>query len=223
VFHIGLAEKYMKQYAGRVPLVVKLNGKTNVPSDDASFSPLTGTVEDAVRLGADAVGYTLYVGSPAQDRDIAQFCEVRREAERYGMPVIMWAYPRGSAIKTKGGQDSPYAIEYAARVACEVGADVVKINYPKVDFPTKGDQPKPYNTLDLTEAEAVHRAIQAAGKTLVVFSGGSKLGTEDMLSKVRMGMEAGATGLIFGRNMWQRPMDEALDVSRRVTEIMRGV
>lgn len=223
VFHIGLAEKYMKQYAGRVPLVVKLNGKTNVPSDDASFSPLTGTVEDAVRLGADAVGYTLYVGSPAQDRDIAQFCEVRRKAERYGMPVIMWAYPRGSAIKAKGGQDSPYAIEYAARVACEVGADVVKINYPKVDFPTKTDQPKPYNTLDLTETESVHRAIQAAGKTMVVFSGGSKLGTEDMLSKVRMGMEAGATGLIFGRNMWQRPMDEALDVSRRVTEIMRGV
>jgi class I fructose-bisphosphate aldolase len=223
VFHIGLAEKYMKQYAGRVPLVVKLNGKTNVPSDDSSFSPLTGTVEDAVRLGADAVGYTLYVGSPAQDRDIAQFCEVRREAERYGMPVIMWAYPRGSAIKAKGGQDSPYAIEYAARVACEVGADVVKINYPKVDFPTKGDQPKPYNTLDLTETESVHRAIQAAGKTMVVFSGGSKLGTEDMLSKVRMGMEAGATGLIFGRNMWQRPMDEALDVSRRVTDIMRGV
>ncbi len=223
VFHLGLAEKYMKQYAGRVPLVVKLNGKTNVPNDDASFSTLTGTVEDAVRLGADAVGYTLYVGSPAQDRDIAQFCEVRREAERFGIPVIIWAYPRGSAIKAKGGQDSPFAIEYAARVACEVGADVVKINYPKVDFPTKGDQPKPYNTLNLTEAEAVQRAVRAAGKTLVVLSGGSKLGTEDMLGKVRMGMEAGANGLIFGRNMWQRPMDEALDVSRRVTDIMRSV
>lgn len=220
VFHIGLAEKYMKRYAGKVPLVLKINGKTNIPSDAQAFSSLTGTVEDAVRLGADAIGYTLYVGSPSQDVDIQQFNDVRREAERYGMPIIMWAYPRGEAVKGKGGQDSLYAIDYAARVACELGADVVKINYPKVDKPTP-DAPKPYNTLEVTEEEAVRRVVQSAGRTLVLFSGGSKVSDEDLINKARLGMEAGATGLIFGRNMWQRPMEEALAVTSRVKDMMR--
>lgn len=223
VFHIGLAEKYMKKYAGKVPLVLKVNGKTNLPPDDQAFSSLTSTVEDAVRLGADAIGYTLYVGSPSQDIDIAQFNEVRKDAERYGMPIIIWAYPRGAAIKAKGGQDSPYAIEYAARVACEVGADVVKINYPKVDAPSIADSPKPYNTLKLTEEEAVRRAVAAAGKTMVVFSGGSKVSDEHLVNNARLAMDCGAAGLIFGRNMWQRPMNEALDVSRRVGEMMRSL
>lgn len=222
VFHIGLAEKYMKPYAGRIPLILKLNGKTNVPSDDDAFSACTGTVEDAVRLGADAVGYTLYVGSPSQDADIAQFHEIRREAERYGLPSIIWAYPRGAAIKAKGGQDTPYAIEYAARVAMEVGADIVKINFPNVQALGIPDSPKPYNTLQLTEKEATRRAVKAAGKTFVIFSGGSKVSDEKMLHHVRLGMEAGATGMIFGRNMWQRPMDVALAVTRQASEIIRS-
>ena len=94
--HVGLAEKYQKAYAGRVPLLLKVNGKTNLPSDDEAFSPLTSSVEDAVRLGADAVGYTLYVGSPAQEMDIAQCNEVRRDCDRFGMPLVIWAYPRGA-------------------------------------------------------------------------------------------------------------------------------
>ena len=128
--HIGLAEKYHAQYAGRVPLVLKVNGKTNIPPDDEAFSSMTSSVEDAVRLGADAIGYTLFVGSPSQDVDIAQANEVRRECERYGMPMIIWAYPRGSAMKSKGGIDSLYAVDYAARVACEAGCDIVKLNEP---------------------------------------------------------------------------------------------
>jgi class I fructose-bisphosphate aldolase len=220
VFQIGLAEKYMKAYAGKLPLVLKLNGKTNIPPDDEPFSPLTSSVEDAVRLGADAVGYTLYVGSAAQAIDIEQFNTVRRDADRYGMPVIMWAYPRGSSVKARGGQESPYAIEYAARVACELGADIVKINYPKVDTPSITSSPKPYNTLKLTQEEAVRRAVVAAGKTMVVFSGGSKVSDDELLHMARMGLDAGAAGLIFGRNMWQRPMDEALAVSKSIREMM---
>ena len=100
--HIGLAEKYQQKYAGRVPLLLKVNGKTNIPPDDDAFSPMTSSVEDAVRLGADAVGYTLYVGSPAQDLDIAQCNEVRRECDRYGMPLVMWAYPRGVGGQSQG-------------------------------------------------------------------------------------------------------------------------
>ena len=223
VFHIGLAEKYMKDYAGRVPLVLKINGKTNIPPDDESFSPLTGSVEDAVRLGADAIGYTLYVGSPAQDMDIQQFNEVRREAERFGIPVIMWAYPRGSAIKAKGGQDSLYAIDYAARVACELGADVVKINFPKIDEDKMAQYPKPYNTLKEDFEAGVRRVVQSAGRTMVLFSGGSKVGDDDLMEKARIAIECGGTGLIFGRNMWQRPMDNALSITARVKAMMQSI
>src|SRR5690349_23875019 len=95
---IGLAEKFYWEYAGEVPLVLKLNGKTDIPSDAAALSPLNATVEDAVRLGADAVGYTLYVGTPAQPADFEQYRKVREDAQRLGMPLIVWSYPRGEAI-----------------------------------------------------------------------------------------------------------------------------
>ncbi len=220
-YHIGLAEKYHKQYAGRVPLVLKINGKTNVPPDDESFSPLTSSVEDAVRLGASAVGYTLYVGSPAQDIDIAQANEVRRECERYGMPLIVWSYPRGSAIKAKGGQDSLYAVDYAARVACEIGADIVKINVPKAEEATAA-APKPYNTLTMSEADGLRKVVKSAGRTLVLVSGGSKMGDDDTIHKARLAMETGCVGLIFGRNMWQRKWDDAIAMSTRMHEMMKG-
>jgi class I fructose-bisphosphate aldolase len=220
VFHIGLARKYMHKYAGKVPLVLKLNGKTNVPSEAQALSAQTATVEEAVALGADAVGYTLYVGSPRQDEDFVQFMEIRNECERLGMPLIMWAYPRGEAIDAKGGRDSLYAIDYAARVACELGADVVKLNEPKLGGEKDSAQPKPYNELQMSDQEALNKIVASAGRTLVLISGGSKLGDDDLLRKAEMCMKAGATGLIFGRNMWQRPWDEALAATARIKEMM---
>lgn len=222
VFHIGLATKYMPKYAGKVPLVLKINGKTNIPSDDNAFSALDATVEDAVRLGAEAIGYTLYVGSSSQDRDFAQFNQVRQDAEKYGMPIIVWAYPRGSAVKAKGGVDSLYAIDYAARVALELGADIVKLNVPEHDNIPAG-QPKPYDTLNLGYAGSVNKVVNSAGRAMVLFSGGSKLDDNDLLTKARTTMENGATGLIFGRNLWQRPMNEAIDITHKIVEIMKSV
>jgi class I fructose-bisphosphate aldolase len=219
-FQVGLAEKYISEYAGRVPLVLKLNGKTSIPSDEEPFSPLNATVEDAVRLGADAVGYTLYVGSPAQDRDLAQFREVRREAERLGMPVIMWAYPRGRYVESKGGKNSLFAIDYASRVACEVGADMVKLNMPKVDEETMKKSPEPYRSMNISFADAMKRIVASAGKTLVLISGGDLKDEADLLEKVRVCMEAGATGLIFGRNMWQRKFADALSVTGKIRELI---
>lgn len=220
VFHIGLAQKYLREFAGQVPLILKLNGKTAIPSDEEPFSSLTGTVEDAVRLGADAIGYTLYVGSPRQAEDIRQFQEVRREAERLGMPVIMWAYPRGRAIEAKGGRDSLFAVDYAARVACELGADVVKINFPMIDKERRNLYPKPYDTLDLSPEDCIRKVIRSAGRTFVLVSGGSKVGDDELIAKVKMSMDAGASGIIFGRNMWQRPYEEALKITRKVREIL---
>jgi len=218
--HYGLAAKYLRDYAGDIPLILKINGKTNIPSDDEALSPLTATVEDAVRLGADAVGYTLFVGTPRQDEDILQLMDVRSECDRYGMPLIVWSYPRGSAINAKGGRDSFYAVDYAARLAEELGADIVKVNFPKLNPEQDSACPKPYNTLKVDEVEAFKQVVHSAGRTLVLVSGGSKIGDEDLLNKVRMSFEAGATGLIFGRNMWQRPLKEALALTEKVKKIM---
>jgi class I fructose-bisphosphate aldolase len=218
--HIGLATKYFHEYAGEVPLILKLNGKTAVPPDTQAFSPLTGSVEDAVRLGADAVGYTVYVGSPAQDRDFAQFAQVRSDAMRFGMPVIVWAYPRGESISKKGGKESLYAVDYAARVALELGADIVKLNYP-VRSEKDADSPAPYNTLNLSPEEAFRKVVVSAGRALVLVSGGEKVGDAELLHKVRSSMDAGATGIIFGRNLWQRPRAEALVLTRELHAIFR--
>jgi fructose-bisphosphate aldolase, class I len=221
VFQYGIAEKYMDRYAGEVPLVLKLNGKTEIPSDKSPISPCIASVEDAVRLGADAVGYTLYVGSPLQAEDFEQFRKVRSDAERYGMPVIVWAYPRGEAIEAKGGRDSLYAVDYAARVANELGADIVKVNVPSINPEKDAAAPKPYNTMQVSREEAVRMVVESAGRTLVLFSGGEMQGEGSVIDKARIGMDSGATGLIFGRNIWQRPFDEALALSKQILDMMR--
>ncbi|MHA1653495.1 MAG: class I fructose-bisphosphate aldolase [Candidatus Thorarchaeota archaeon] len=218
--HLGLAEKYARPFAGRVPIVLKINGKTRIPPDTHALSAMTASVEDAVRIGADAIGYTLYVGSPNQHADFMQFRRVKADADRYGMPIILWAYPRGEAVERKGGRDSLYAIDYAARVACELGADVVKLNVPVDDHKRRKDQPEPYTSLSLSLEERVRKVIESAGKTLVIFSGGHKISDEELFRRARVCMEQGAAGLIFGRNIWQRPWDEALRVTEELKRII---
>ncbi|MGL5810888.1 MAG: class I fructose-bisphosphate aldolase [Nocardioides sp.] len=214
---IGLAEKFFWEYAGELPLVLKLNGKTEIPSDAAALSPVNASVEDAVRLGADAVGYTLYVGTPSQEADFAQFRRVRADAVRWGMPLIVWAYPRGSAIEAKGGRDSFYAVDYAARVASELGADVVKLTFP---HPAKVEGvPVPYRT-EVGAEDAVRAVVRSANRSLVLISGGSKAGDDTMLAKARQSMEAGATGLIFGRNVWQREHAASLKFAGQLRAIL---
>jgi class I fructose-bisphosphate aldolase len=217
VLQIGLAEKFFWEYAGEIPLVLKLNGKTDIPPDGEALSTVHASVEEAVRLGADAVGYTLYVGSPAYDADFREYRHVRQEAARLGMPLIVWAYPRGSAIAAKGGNDSFYAVDYAARVASELGADVVKVNFP---HPEKhGSGYGEYDT-DLSTQAAIDAVVRSANRTLVLVSGGSHAGDDVMLEKARESMEAGATGLIFGRNVWQRDHDESLRLVSQLRNIL---
>ncbi|MET9021517.1 fructose-bisphosphate aldolase [Actinopolymorpha sp. NPDC004070] len=204
---IGVAEKFYWDYAGEVPLVLKLNGRTEIPAADHPLSPLNADVADAARLGADAVGYTLYVGSPAQEEDFAQFRKVREDAHHYGLPLIVWAYPRGSAVDAKGGKDSFYAVDYAARTATELGADIVKVNFPHPEH-RKGARAE-YDT-DVSPSQAIEAVVRSAARTYVLVSGGEKADDAEMLDKARMAMDAGALGLIFGRNVWQRPCEESL-------------
>ncbi len=205
--HAGLAEKFYWEFAGEVPLILKLNGKTDIPSDEAALSPMISTVEEAVALGADAVGYTLYVGSPSQVEDFGQLRSVRADAVRFGMPLIVWAYPRGSAIVAKGGMDSFYAVDYASRVASEIGADMVKVNFPRAAKRVGVRQE--YDAV-FTEQHAIDAVVRSANRSLLLVSGGEKLGDDAMLEKARLSMEAGATGLIFGRNVWQRTHLESM-------------
>ena len=217
---IGLAEKYYPDYAGQVPLLLKVNGKTDVPSSDDALSTTNASVEDAVRLGADAVGYTLYVGSPRQDLDLHQLKGVREDCDRYGMPLVIWAYPRGGALDKKGGQHTFYAIDYAARMAMEMGADVVKLNLPKIDAEKDKLTPAPYNELEVSQEEAVRHVVASAGRSLVVLSGGSRIDDEQLLGQTRHIMEAGGSGVIYGRNVWQREWSEAVEVIEQIKEIM---
>ena len=215
---IGLAEKYLGGQEGRVPLILKLNGKTNIADDAEATSPCFASVEDAVRLGADAVGYTLYVGSPRQGEEIRQYGRVRQDCERFGMPIVLWAYPRGRDIEAKGGKGTLYAQDYAARVAEEMGADAVKLHEPAAE---PGETPEPYRSLREDAPARLRRVVRSAGRTLVLFSGGVKQDDDAaVLRKVRLYMECGATGVMFGRNMWLRPMDQALALTRKVHALL---
>lgn len=223
----GLANKYVGRYAGAVPLILKINGKSEIPSANAPRSPLTARVEDAVRIGADAIGYTLYFGSAQQETDFENFSQVRLEAERAGLPVVVWAYPRGEHIDAKGGRDSIYAIDYAARVACELGADVIKVNYPVQNAdgsvgPVAG-APKPYDSMVWPDmGSALRQVLSSAANSMVIMSGGSRVGDDELLERVELSMEAGATGFIYGRNIWQRERSASEAIIAKIKDCMRG-
>lgn len=178
----GIAAHYYqtnKHYYQKIPLILKLNGKTRFHRDDP-FSPLNCTVEEAAYLGAVAVGYTVYVGSPREHLMIREFGEVVREARKYRLATIGWMYPRGHLIK----EETPEITAYAARIGMELGADMVKVKYT-------GDR----STLSWV--------VKSAGRTKVVVSGGVKKDKSKFLEEVQSVMHAGAAGIAVGRNVWQ--------------------
>ncbi|MBX6378606.1 MAG: fructose-bisphosphate aldolase, partial [Clostridia bacterium] len=124
-------------------------------------------------------------------------------------------------VEQKGGKNSLYAVDYAARVAQELGADVVKLNMPVIDD-RGAASPKPYDSLRPSRREALRQVIGSAGRCLVIFAGGERKDEADLLQSVRDAMEAGATGFIFGRNIWQRPWDEAMAVTAAIREILQA-
>ena len=222
--HYGLAKRYWSKLAGKVPLLLKLNGKTSIPDQSEPLSVHTSFVEDAVRMGAVAVGYTMYYGSPRQLEDLPQLAAVREECDRFGMPLVVWAYPRGAAVEEKGGKESSYQIESATRMAVEMGATIIKANLP-VDAPEvieNKNVPEYYRNLEkeLMEMddkarkwERARRVVEAAQGVPVLFSGGSKIGDADLMDNAQACVDAGAFGFIFGRNMWKRENSEALKLT----------
>jgi len=194
IFQKGIAEKYYDPSVFKVPLIVKLNGKTNLIKDQDPYSPQVCSIKEALSYGASAVGYTIYIGSEYEAKMIEEFGKIEEEAERAGIPVIAWMYPRGRNVSN---ENDPQIIAYAARVGLELGADIVKIRYTG-------------------EIETFKWAVEAAGKTKVVVMGGLKLPEEDFLRMAKEVLSAGAIGLAVGRNIWQaeRPLETAEKLKR---------
>ncbi|TMI33204.1 aldolase [Candidatus Bathyarchaeota archaeon] len=193
VLHKGIAEKY---YNGRVPLILKLNGKSSLPKGEPISTQIC-TVEEAISLGAKGVGYTIYLGSVHENIMLQEFGDIQREAHEEGVPAIAWIYPRGEAVKN---DTAPEIVAYAARAGLEVGADAVKIKYT-------GD------------AGTFRWAVKAAGLARVFMSGGPKAPTDEtFLSQVKGAIDAGASGLAVGRNVWQH--NDPLKMAAALKEII---
>lgn len=195
VFQKGIAEKYGKEIrASGVPLIVKLNGKTNLYKGEP-ISEQICTVEEAIELGASAVGYTIYIGSEYEDVMLREFGKIERRAHEKGLPVVAWIYPRGDSV---AGKNKKELMAYAARIGLEIGADIVKIQY-------EGD------------VEDLRWAVKSAGKVRIVVAGGAKKNVKEFLKQVKEIKDSGAVGLAIGRNIWQS--EKPLEIVKKIKEV----
>lgn len=197
IFQKGIAEKYYNnEFKNKIPLILKLNGKTNLVKDQDPYAPLLCTVDEALKLGAVTVGYTIYVGSEYESKMTKEFAEVIRNAHKKNIPVVGWMYLRGKSIVNK---DVKELTAYAARLGLELGADLIKIKYP-------GD------------LESLKWAVESAGKTRVVISGGAKEEEDKFLEMAKIVMQSGAIGMAVGRNIWQN--ENPLRITERLKQII---
>ncbi len=194
----GIAEKYHDKIKKlKIPLIVKLNGKTGLFKGEPVSRQIC-TVKEALKLGAVAVGYTIYIGSRYESVMMKEFDSIEEEAHNKGISVIAWIYPRGKSIEKKSGGE---LMAYAARTGLEIGADIIKI---KLEGTIKD----------------LKWAVKTAGKTKVVIAGGIKEGEKEFLRQVKDIMDAGATGLAVGRNIWQSK--KPIELSNRLRKIIFG-
>jgi len=196
VYQKGIAEKYNKEIMkSKVPLILKLNGKTSLIKGDP-ISAQIATVKEAVELGASAIGFTIYIGSKHEEEMIEEFSKIQFEAHKKNLPVIVWIYPRGGKVKNDVSREM---MAYATRTALEIGADIVKIKY--------GGKKK---DLDW--------AVKSAGRCKVVIAGGTKKSEKDFLKQVKEIKDSGAIGLAIGRNVWQSK--DPLGLTKKIKEII---
>jgi class I fructose-bisphosphate aldolase len=219
---LGFIEAVADQYAGQIPLILKLNNSDVLAKVPQPISALTGSVEDALRLGCAAIGYTIYPGSGARNEQYEILRELTLEAKRVGLPVITWAYPRGAGI-SKDGETAVDVCAYAAQIAAQLGSHIIKVKPPKAHLEVpeaKAAFEKAGIATDTLEAR-VREVVRSAfnGKRIVIFSGGEAKGTDAVLDEVRGLAAGGAFGSIMGRNAFQRPRAEALDLLRSVMDI----
>lgn len=217
---LGLLEQGADTFAGEVPLILKVNsGNSLVSNNDQA---LTGTVDDAMRLGCIGVGFTIYPGSECSYEMIEELREISHYAKSRGLISVVWSYPRGGKV-TKDGETGTDIIAYAAHMAALMGATIIKVKLPTshIDLDAAKSTYEKYPVDSASMAGRVKHVMQAAfnGKRVVVFSGGAAKNTSELLEEVRAICEGGGNGSIIGRNSFQRPKEEAIALLNEVMDI----
>ncbi|HEX5656735.1 MAG TPA: class I fructose-bisphosphate aldolase, partial [Polyangiales bacterium] len=196
---LGFIEAVASKFAGRLPFILKVNNSDSLGGPDQPNSALTSGVEDALRLGATAIGYTIYPGSGERNEQYQNLRDLIAEARAVGLPTVVWSYPRGAGI-SKNGETALDVIAYAAHIACQLGAHIVKVKPPS-DFIEQKEAQKYYGDVPkATLAERVQHVVQSAfnGKRIVIFSGGAAKGKAEILEEVKGLADGGAFGSIMG-------------------------
>jgi class I fructose-bisphosphate aldolase len=186
----------------------------------------TATVSDALRLGCVAIGFTIYPGSARAQEMYQQLRALAEEAKSYGLAVVVWSYPRGSGL-TKQGETAIDVAAYAAHIAAELGAHVIKVKLP-TEHIEQPEAKKVYEKVAVpisTLPERVRHVVQGAfdGRRIVIFSGGAKKDSDEaVFDEARAIRDGGGFGSIIGRNSFQRPREHAIKFLQTIMGIYAG-
>ena len=223
---IGMLEAGADTFAGQIPLIMKTNSSNSLSREkDAPNQAITGSVREAIRLGCSAVGFTIYPGSDDALDMISEIQEMAAEAKDAGLAVVVWSYPRGGVI-SKEGETAIDIIAYAAHMAALIGAHIIKVK-PPTSHIELSEAKKVYTSEKIpidTLTNRIRHIVQSCfqGKRLVVFSGGASKDKDGLINEIKDLYKGGASGSIIGRNSFQRPQGEALDLLNEITDIYKG-
>lgn len=222
---LGFLEAGAGKYAGRIPLILKLNNSDLLMSSGDPCPAVTGSVRDALRLGCSAIGFTIYPGSEARNTMYEQIRKLAFQAKSHGLAVVIWSYPRGKGI-SKDGETAIDIAAYAAQIAAQLGAHIIKVKLP-TDFIEDESSKKmieKHNIPIKTQAERVRYVVKSAfnGKRIVIFSGGASKDLESLYKEVEAIHEGGGFGSIIGRNTFQRPKEDALEMLDKIINIYKS-
>ncbi|HET9951650.1 MAG TPA: class I fructose-bisphosphate aldolase [Candidatus Eisenbacteria bacterium] len=223
---LGFLEAGAADFAGEVPTILKLNNHDVLHDEKDPLSAVTGSVGDALRLGCAAIGFTIYPGSSHAGIMYEQIRDLAEEAKAAGIAVVVWSYPRGSDI-SKAGETGIDVVAYAAQIAAQLGAHVIKVKLPSEHIEQE-EAKKAYvkNAIPIaTLAERVRHVVQSSfdGRRIVIFSGGAtKPNDEDVLNEARAIRDGGGFGSIIGRNSFQRKKPDAVKLLRSIMAIYTG-
>lgn len=222
---LGFIEAGAREYAGEIPLILKVNNSESLYSPQAPISAVTSGIEQALRLGCAGIGFTIYPGSAERKSMYEELSILTEEAKKAGLAVVVWSYARGEGM-SKEGQTALDVISYAAQIAAQMGANIIKVKPPSslVEYSAAK---KVYDSQSIPcekLSERIQHVIQSSfnGKRVVIFSGGEAKGTEAVLEEIRGLNEGGAFGSIMGRNAFQRPKDEAIKLLQDIMDIYKG-
>ncbi len=222
---LGFIEAVAADYAGDIPLILKVNNHDVLYDEKDPMGAITSSVEDALRLGCVAVGYTIYPGTADRRSLYEQLQALALEAKEAGLAVVVWSYPRGSGL-SKAGETGVDVTAYAAQIAAQLGAHVIKVKL-STEHVEQAEAKKVYEKYNIpvsTLADRVKHVVQSSfnGRRIVIFSGGAKSDTETVLNEARAIRDGGGFGSIIGRNSFQRPRPEALDLLGSMMKIYKG-